>query len=223
MTVGIGFQCPDGVVLCADRQITKGGELVYEEQKIFEGHYDNLQCACSYAHNPSIAKNVLEDIFRSLVDVFQRCKRERIALRDALHLTIEEVMKRRKDKNTEMLIAFRSERMGMPPLLFCVRGLVVVQERRQYIGTGDCSVLRYIAELLSTTELDVQKAKAAAIYMVSLANRFTLFCKGIDALVMPRNGDMEVLSAEEIEKYRPALAEMDKALSLEVVKHLGEK
>ena len=144
MTVGIGFQCPDGVVLCADRQITKGEDLKYEEQKIFEGHYENLQCACCYAHHPDIAKNVFEDIFKSLVNVFQRCHREQIGLSDGLQLTIEEVMKRRKDKQTEMLIAFRSERMGMPPTLFSVRGLVVRSgDQREYIGTGDSSVIRY--------------------------------------------------------------------------------
>jgi len=223
MTVGIGFQCPDGVVLCADRQITKGGDLVYEQQKIFEGHWENLQCACSYAHHPDIAKNVFEDIFKSLVYVFQRCHRERIALSDALQETLEEVMKKRKDKQTEMLIAFRSETMGMPPILFCVRGLIVVQRKREYIGTGDSSVNRFIADLLSGTELHLQQAKIAAIYMVSLANRYTLFCKGIDLLVMPRNGRMELLSAEEIEKYGPTLEEMDKTLSLGIVKHLGEK
>ena len=58
--------------------------------------------------------------------------------------------------------------------------------------------------------------------MVSLANRYTLFCKGVDMLVMPRRGNMGVLPAEEVEKYRPILAEMDTALSSEMVKHLKE-
>ena len=34
MTVGVGFQCLDGVVLCADRQITKGGDLKYGERYV---------------------------------------------------------------------------------------------------------------------------------------------------------------------------------------------
>lgn len=219
MTVGIGLQCSDGVVLCADRQITKGEDLKYEEQKIFEGHYDNLQCACAYAHNPDIARNLFEDIFKSLVGVFQRSKREQIGLCDALHLTIQEVMRRRKDKNTEMLIAFRSEIMGMSPLFFCVRGAVVVKGEREYIGTGDSTVVRYVAELLCRTTLEFEQAKLAAIYMASLATRFNPYCGGgLNLLTMVHGGNMELLSAEEVERYKPKLKAIDKALGLELVK-----
>jgi hypothetical protein len=217
MTVGIGFQCLDGVVLCSDRQITKSGGLKYEEQKIFEGYYENLQCACAYAHNPDIARNVFDEIFRSLVNVFQRCHRQQIALSDALQETVEDVMRRRKDKNTELLIAFRSEKMGMPPLFFCVRGLVVVKGEREYIGVGDSSALRYVAELLGSFQLTLEQAKLAGLYMVGLASRFIDGCGGTDLLMMPRTERIKMLSPDEIEGYRSKLRDIDRDLSMRLI------
>jgi 20S proteasome alpha/beta subunit len=67
MTVGIGFQCPDGVVLASDRQITKDGGLKYEEGKFFRGYYDEVQCGCTYAGYPANAKNLFDDISRPFV------------------------------------------------------------------------------------------------------------------------------------------------------------
>ena len=35
MTIALGFLCPDGMVLCSDRQITVDGGLKYEKRKFW--------------------------------------------------------------------------------------------------------------------------------------------------------------------------------------------
>jgi hypothetical protein len=223
VTVGIGFQCPDGVVLCADRQITKEDGLKYEEQKVFVGHHRGgiaVDCACVYAHNPDLARNIFEDFFKSIRGAFAKVKEKDIFLIDAIQQTLEEVLKSRKGKDMEFLIAFRAEQIGISPFLMCARGLTVARSQREYIGVGDSSVLRYTGELLERTHLSVEQAKAAGIYMVSLANRFIDRCGGTDVLAMPKGGEVELLSQERIDEYKTVLSKIDKTLATSLVGEL---
>lgn len=217
MTVGVGFQCLDGVVLAADRQITKEGGLKYEEQKIFRGLYDNVECASTYAGDPGMAKTLFEDIFKSIRWTFGRPKREDVLITDVFKRTIEEILKKRQNDSVELLITFRAKTTGISPFLFRVQGLTVVKSERDYIGVGDSSVLRYIGELLMGSELSVKQAKIAGIYMVSLANRFIDGCKGTDILVMPASGEMKLLSREEIVTHKTTLEGIDKKLTRSLV------
>jgi hypothetical protein len=219
MTVGIGFECLDGVVLAADRQITKTGGLKYEEEKIFRGYYDRVQCACTYSGNPAKAKNLFDDIFKALRFTFGKRLIDDAFPTDVFKRTVEGVLRKHKNTSIEMLITFRAPGVGIPPFLLCARGQTVVTSPREYIGVGDSSVLRYVAELTSC-ELSVKQAQILAIYMVSLAGRFIDGCGGMNVLVMPADGDMKLLSKREIDKFTKVLIGINKSLSDALIKLL---
>jgi hypothetical protein len=57
MTIGIGFQCGDGVVLCADRQFTsKEGRFKYQKGKLGSSQRESLSLIYIYAGDPDRAE-----------------------------------------------------------------------------------------------------------------------------------------------------------------------
>jgi hypothetical protein len=143
---------------------------------------------------------------------FGRRNTEDVFPTDVFKRTVEGILRKHKNKNTELLLTFRAKRFGIPPFLLCARGQAAVKGLREYIGVGDSSVLRYVAELISC-ELSVKQATTLAVYMVSLAGRFIDGCGGIDVLVMPADGDVELLTEANLKEYDKVLTEIDKNLA----------
>jgi hypothetical protein len=205
VTIGLGFQCADGVVLCSDRQISKTGGLKFTEQKIshaiVRGAVD-ADIAMTYGGDRDIAKNLFREITQSLP--LELNKRKETFPQDRIIGFLRDAVPRKDSKYVEMLVAFSSPQF--PPTLFVIRGSQVLQGIREYIGVGDSSVIRYISELISRP-LSANQAVTAGIYMVSLANRFVEGCSdGPDALYMRSYGKFALI---EKGRYDPWLKEID--------------
>jgi 20S proteasome alpha/beta subunit len=213
MTIGIGLQCPGGVVLCADRQITKSGGLKYEAQKILRAELygdTNTDCSCVFAHDPDVARNLFKEIIEALPNTLRRQRTEGIFVLKAIQQMLEQIFKQKQAKNMEMLVAFaHRQAVGFSPFFMRIRGPIVVQGNRECIGVGDSSVLQYVSELLGRFQLSVEEAKLAGIYMVSLANRFIDGCgRGMD-LVSMYEGVARLLPSEEIQELEKRLPNFD--------------
>ena len=57
MTIGVGFLCDDGVVLCADNQITWQNQHKYYECKIYPHLTSDWAAYITFAGNPTLMKS----------------------------------------------------------------------------------------------------------------------------------------------------------------------
>ncbi|HEY6306619.1 MAG TPA: hypothetical protein VI488_09210, partial [Candidatus Angelobacter sp.] len=57
MSIGVGFHCPCGIVLCADTQITYPANHKYYEKKIYLQAQGDWLAGFSYAGNPNLMKS----------------------------------------------------------------------------------------------------------------------------------------------------------------------
>jgi len=222
VTVGIGFQCPGAVVLCADRQMTKEGGLKYEEPKVLIAHLNRveIECGAVYAHHRDEAVSLFQEVVEAVPVTVQLGKEEELLLPQLAKEMLEEIFAKKKAKGMEMLIAFAHARNIFSPFFMRAAGPVIVSGIREYIGVGDSSVIRYMSELLGRFPLTVEEAPMAGLYMVSLANRFIDGCGGGPDVLIMFNGKAEIMSADVIEKAKRKLSEFDTALASSLWKML---
>lgn len=172
VTIGVGFLCSDGIVLCADRQLTNTGGFKYEENKIFL-HGDNAgDVIFSYAGDPDAAKMIWQDI-KPIVRETPKSPTPLIGT-ETLN-TLKKIFRAQpKDLHTLIGIRFR----GGSRYLFRTTGKRVVRSVADYIGAGDSSALRYISTFLLPHNPTVREAEVLGSYIVSVANRHIDGCSG---------------------------------------------
>lgn len=191
MTIALGFLCPDGIVLCSDRQMTVEGGLKYQKRKIsymtgmFPGGV-SFALMSAYAGDPEAA-NIMgteireqlgEEIAKSKLIGFQAPKARK---------GLEKIFSSKHAKNLQMLIGIRFH--SGEACLFKTSGKKVVDARVEYIGTGDSSALRYLADcLLPSFIQSVSEAQVLGAYLVAVANRYVDGCSGGPDLTIAKDG-----------------------------------
>jgi hypothetical protein len=200
VTIGVGFICPDAIVLCSDRQLTGQGGYKYEERKIyFYSCPPDLNLIFSFAGDQDAARLMFDKVTAAM-DEFsaERNMAERQA-RNALIAIYDD----KHTKGLQTLIGF-FYKGNEPFLIKTVERKVLLGVPAEYIGVGDSSVLRYICDILVTKLLSVQEACSVGSYIVRTANKYIDGCSG--------GPDITVLYADGkiAEDYAPE--HMDQAL-----------
>jgi len=181
VTIALGFLCPDGIVLCSDRQMTDSAAgLKYQKCKLssltglFAGIHFSL--ASAYAGDPEAVKimrteireRLGEEIAKSSLVEFQAPKARK---------ALEKIFNNRHAKNLQMLIGIRFHSGEM--CLFKTSGKKVVDARTEHIGSGDSSALRYLADFLLPSHISsVSQAQVLGAYLISVANEYVDGCSG---------------------------------------------
>jgi len=178
VTIGIGFVCPDGLVLCSDRQLTVAGSHKFSETKIFnmQEAISGTRLLFSYAGDESAAKSFYQHFKSELLTELKAPADPKVPPWDRRRLFFERVYRDRRAKTIQTLSAIDSQMFGVH--LFRSYGHDVVEGRSEYIGTGDSSVLRYATDLLLRPLSSVSEAQVIGSYLVRLANRYVDGCSG---------------------------------------------
>jgi 20S proteasome alpha/beta subunit len=174
MTIGVGFLCTDGVVLCADRQLTSNTGFKYEERKIFWTHSDFCTLIFGYAGETYGAQVMFRKVREDLQETAIKAKGRFSA--DKSRNALEKIFKDRNSKGLETLIGIRLQHS--PPYLVKTWGNKVVDGLSEYIGAGDSSALRYLCSFLIHDQPNVEQATILGSYIVSVANRYIDRCGG---------------------------------------------
>jgi hypothetical protein len=180
VTIALGFLCPDGIVLCSDRQITDStAGLKYQKRKLswMTGTYGGIhfELASAYAGDPESAKIIRTEI----AERFGRevSKSKELGFQPKARKTLERIFNTKNTKYLQMLIGIRFHSGEL--CLFKTSGKKVVEGRTEYIGSGDSSALRYLADFLLPTFIStVFEAHVLGSYLVSVANRYVDGCSG---------------------------------------------
>jgi hypothetical protein len=212
VTIALGMLCSDGAVLAADRQMTKEGGLKYEEKKYIISHVKGsipLDYIFVYCGTPEVAHIFEERIGMALLDGV--CSGN-MFMPSMVIDNLKSVFGDKESRYIESLIAFGSPHIQ--PFIVRTKGNRVVRGRRECIGVGDSSVIRYLSDLLPKT-LTVETALPICAYLVTLGNRYIEGCGfGPDVLFMggARRVPMSV-SEKEVESYASRFSGFERKLS----------
>lgn len=194
MTIGIGFECVDGVVLCADNQITFYQSHKYYERKIYHHQGDGWAAAFTYSGNPNLMKAfndkfpVLANELPAAIDVQK--------LRNVIEGLLLPMDATDFGDGFNMLcgITAADKSALLKTDNRTVRGLNA-DRFYSYIGCGDSSVLQYLGPLLTRTEshdCTVDQAFGIGVYLIAQAKRHIDGCGGdTDAIILKEKGKIE--------------------------------
>ncbi|MFZ0418258.1 MAG: hypothetical protein WAM04_09125 [Candidatus Sulfotelmatobacter sp.] len=187
MTIGIGFLCEDGIVLCSDTQITYPANHKYYETKLYRHSGAGWEAAFIYAGNPNLMKSFYGKFGAAmrLVPPPWSCAK--------IHGVIETLLNEMDVVDSDpdglqMLCAI----CVAPDFAFLKteRKIVSLASGMEYIGLGDSSLLRYLAPLLVQTRAHIaSQAMMLGNFLVQQAKRYVDGCGGeTNGLVLKSDG-----------------------------------
>jgi hypothetical protein len=178
VSIGVGFKCLDGIVLCADNQITYPANHKYYERKIYSHTIGTLEgaVAFTFAGNPNLMK-MFNGKFQAGLGLIPKPYTA-----DKIHTLIETLLDQMdildSDPDGLHLLCAIGTPSGMK-LLKSDRKAIGDVTGFEYVGVGDSSVLRYLSPLLiRRPTLRINEAMNIGIYLVLQAKRYVDGCGG---------------------------------------------
>lgn len=200
VTIGIGFFCGDGIVLCADTQITFPQSHKYYEHKIYPRQTANWTTAFTFAGNPILMKQFdqrFDDAMRQIGPPFTVA-----GISDVVEDVLAGMSALDNDPTgLHMLGAISVPKVDIR-LLKTEQKVVTKVDKHDYIGIGDSSILRYLIPLLTKTNGYTSKQAAfVGVYLTLQAKRYVEGCGGdTDVMTVNYNGNISLTEADRIEQ-----------------------
>jgi 20S proteasome alpha/beta subunit len=184
MTMVVGFQCTDGLVLCADQQITSGAGFKYHEKKLSIEEGPAWKIVFGYSGTPGLAQEVQEKVMRVVRQLAMPITGEVVKNAADGVLTDMNRLYDAFEQKLELLIGSTAF-LGQTELFkFDGRGLHKVNNF-SYLGIGECSLIRFLSDKLYSSQLDTQTGAALGAYLVKKAEQYIDGCGGpIDVVVL---------------------------------------
>ncbi len=176
MTIVAGFRCKDGLVICADQQISLEHHHKYYERKIFIEEGAGWVVAMGYSGSPSLAKEAREKIAKALhqlppPDVSAQ------AVLDIADEVLTGMGRQYVELELQLLIA-TSSMTDTPELLkFDGKGLHVADDFN-CLGVGDTSLIRYLHRVLYSPKHDINFGATFGVYLIEKAKLYVDHCGG---------------------------------------------
>ena len=206
MTIGIGFKCVDGIVICADTQITVEGSHTFYAPKVWDYREpdDKWSVVFTYAGSVDLMDSFKDKLIRFLGDNEPATT---LDLKDATEIVLNNmrsVAKRGLDMLGALCIPDKELRM-----IKTSDRLVSNAADYEYVGAGDSSLLRCLADIVCTTRgphynHTSEQAVKIGTYLIQKAKRYTADSCGGDTeiFVLHSHGHHDVQSGrtKEIER-----------------------
>jgi hypothetical protein len=178
MTIAAGFQCSDGIILCADTEHTGGSKL--NRPKIFPLHEDLIVTG---AGHDNLIRLAVEDLRRSFgAGASFGAEEVRLKLTEILieihqrHLFAFYRPDDLNRPNLSLLVAVRDS-SGLLALFSSTDTTVNPVDTYEVLGTG-AELGHFIASWLHEPGQDVSVVKIIGLYMIGQAKRHALYCGG---------------------------------------------
>jgi 20S proteasome alpha/beta subunit len=195
MTIALGFNCFDGVLLCADTQMTgRAAGVKFNEEKIHSisrlGTENDFAVALTYAGDPSIMKSMIEIMRRALDRPLETVTVE--SVRETLQRALIEVHANSPNIDEEYIDVICAVSIVNPKtdsITYCRSDTAMFVGRRTtlhreygtaFAGIGDNSLARFLASTLplNRDNLTVNEALLIGAYIVEQAKAFADGCGG---------------------------------------------
>jgi hypothetical protein len=201
MSIGLCGHCTDGVVLMADRQITKEGGLKYYEKKSW--HFDadgfHFRIAGIYVGSPDLAGSFKFELKRSLSKEKSNHKSlDVVDIKSLIETALARVYKKyRRDWDLQMLVGLRRGQLhDAEYAVWRSAGKMLVDSDLDCIGVGDSSVIRYLFDTFGQYgHLTITEFFPLALYAMMQAKKYIEGCGGkTDCIVLRGNRDIVATS-----------------------------
>jgi 20S proteasome alpha/beta subunit len=196
MTIVAGFRCTDGIVLCADQQVSAVGSHKYFETKIVarDGFIESI--AFAYSGLPSLAREAREKMMKILKEI----ELSNDAVYEAADQVLTNMGRQYADVELQLLIGVVV--MAEEPALikFDGKGLHTAHNV-SFLGIGDSSLVRFLADTMYSPEMTTKEALDLGIYIVHKAEQYIDHCGGpIDVLTLNESCACTLLSELEVQE-----------------------
>jgi hypothetical protein len=204
MTIAVGFRCVDGVVLCADTQMTdKSSGFKFEDDKIHTiSHYggeNRWTVAIAYSGDPNILKSLYEKVSRALIPKADAVTLEDV--RDAIQQALLDVHNTSANMDTEYIDVICGVSIGgnhPDTAMYVGRRTTLYEEQSMaFAGVGDSALSRFLTDTLPIKGRNhtAEKALLLGVYIVDQAKRFIDGCGGdTHTLIIRDQGESSLLT-----------------------------
>lgn len=196
MTIALGLWCDDGIVLCADSQVTVlESDMKYPAKKIHTMRYKDWVVSLVYAGSPDLMRLVHEKMYPKLLQLDSNSSEWEAGVRRVLEQVMKDVCTQHKKKNIELLCAATTVN-GSKALWLAKRALVTDSELAECLGVGESPLHHFLADLFVRPRMSVADGLVLGCYMVSKAITYINGCDGpIQATVIYNDGTFSELNA----------------------------
>jgi len=208
VTIGIGFLCEDGIVLCADNQITWPQSHKDYECKIYRHGDADWSMISTFSGDPDLVKSFngkFKDAMSKVAAPYTAAKIQDVIETVLSFLDILDA----NPSDLWMLCAVAIPNSEMR--LVRTTGKVVSEVGAySYVGVGDSSLLRYLGQLITDVQFHrpyrADQAYMLATYLVLKAKTHIEGCGGdTDAYVLRPSGHVEIRNGDTYNTEQPML------------------
>lgn len=197
MTIGVGFLCADGIVLCADAQMTAADSHKYYECKIYTRRESQATAAFTFAGNPSLMKAFYAKFVQAMGAIAAPATADQ--LQDAIETVLSMMDTLDADRQGLYMLCGIAAAQRELRLLKTEAKLVSPVAHFDYVGIGDSSLLRYLSFMTMSRPLtSTRQAYVLGTYLVMAAKRNIDGCGGdTNALILQSHGTFEMNGAQQ--------------------------
>jgi 20S proteasome alpha/beta subunit len=223
MTIGLGFQCSDGVVLACDTQITMAGVYKEHQNKLaFLECKDSIVSSC-YAGSPNLALS----FYRRLEQAMRVA--EPNATQDVIDvisdLALEFKKKHPKEMRYEQFL-FGISLKGQKAKLVRLQDSIVDDPMTPCIGIADSALVKYLTARLTWYPAileDANNSLVLAVYIVLQAKEFIDGCGGdTSAVIIREDGEILPFMGLPIEHLEKVFANFDNGFRIQMTNAVRE-
>ena len=218
MTIALGLPCREGLLICADEEVSaKGGDKYYEERISCVDLFGSALVS-SYGGSSDLWKEAIEKISRKLLEL-QGPEEEGdvCVIPQAIYETADEVFAGMgRPSNLQMLIGVGGV-FDSPELFVFDQGAMRRATGMTCVGASESSLIRYLAENLYSRSMTLEAAKNLGIYLISKAAQYVNGVGApIDAIVIVGH-QPEWLGDTEIKEREAAMLAREKSLLKQIL------
>jgi len=218
MTIALGLPCREGLLICADQEVSApGGDKFYEERISCIDLFGSALVS-SYGGSPDLWKEAIEKISRRLLELQGPEEEGDVCVTpQAIYETADEVFAGMgRPANLQMLIGVGGV-FNTPELFVFDRGAMHRAVGITCVGAGELSLVRYLAENLYSPTMTLESAKNLGIYLIAKAAQYVSGVGApMDAVVIAGH-QPEWLGDTEIKEREAAMLAREKSLLKQIL------
>lgn len=195
MTAVVGLRCSDGIVICADRQVSSPDYHKYYERKISVECGSGWGVIFAYAGLPQLAKEAKEKMAKTLEDIEIGYVEGNVSPEKVQEIAddiLTDMGRHYADLNLQMLMAVSTIQTlmsnSLDMFLFDGHGLHRA-EGFSYLGLADSSLIRFIADAVYSPSISTKLGTRLGIYMIEKAKHYLDHCGGATDVMVIKKGN----------------------------------
>jgi 20S proteasome alpha/beta subunit len=195
MTIALAFPYLEGVLVCADTQMSYPTGTKYVEHKITAEEIDECRYVFAFAGDLGLATEIRTKNFRQIARFIKETRTNPVT--EEFHAIVEAATNEYKrleiDLGIEFLLAVYPPSESPAIVHFDGRSVNVKTDEIVVLGCGNDGLTRYLTENLFIADLDWEHALSLGSYVVKKATQYVQKCgEPIDAVRLAQSSVWEV-------------------------------